>query len=114
PVVPPGQWRGLVRQETPTIVAMALLAGYLDARLELGADPTFEAPEPLPTWAEPWMNGWEVPHYDAPAEARAAALLRMLSRIATIQRRLASPLPQANEIGKLVNTYVEGGDAHQE
>ena len=38
----------------------------------------------------------------------------MLSRIAAIQRRLAEPVPQANEIGTLIDAYVEGGDVHLE
>ena len=60
------------------------------------------------------MSGWEVPHHDAPAEARAATLIRMLSRIVTVQRRLAEPVPQANEIGALVDADVEGDDMHLE
>jgi len=82
--------------------------------LTQSADPTFEAPAQFPTWAEPWMSGWEVPHHDAPAEARAATLFRILSRITTLQRRLAEPVPQANEIGMLVDAYVEGDDVHLE
>jgi hypothetical protein len=38
-------------------------------------------------------------------------MLRMLSRLATIQRRLIAPLPQPDDIGELVDAYVESGDA---
>jgi hypothetical protein len=113
-VCPPAQWLTLMRHDTPGMIALALLLGYLDDQLTQTIDPKFEAPAQLPTWAEQWMSGWEVPHHDAPAEARAATLLRMLARIATIQRRLAEPAPQVNEIGTLVDSYVEGGDVHLE
>jgi hypothetical protein len=113
-VRPPAQWLTLMRHDTPGMIALALLLGYLDDQLTQSADPTFAAPAQLPTWAEAWMSGWEVPHHDAPAEARAATLFRMLSRIATLQRRLAEPVPQANEIGTLVDAYVEDGDVHLE
>jgi hypothetical protein len=113
-VCPPEQWLTLMRHDTPGMIALALLLGYLDDQLTQTADPTFEAPAQFPTWAEPWLSGWEVPHHDAPAEERAATLFRMLARIATVQRRLAEPIPQANEIGTLVDAYVEGGDVHLE
>jgi hypothetical protein len=96
------------------MLAMALLLGYLDDQLGREGVPTLEMPERLPDWAEPWLNGWEVPHYDAPAEARAAALLRMVSRLTTIQRCLAAPLPQPDDIGTLVDAYVESSDARME
>jgi hypothetical protein len=73
-----------------------------------------ELPERIPQWAEPWMNSWDVPHHDALAEARASVLLRMFSRIATIQRRLAAPLPQVEDIGALVDVYTESDEARLE
>ncbi|HXH08403.1 MAG TPA: PglZ domain-containing protein, partial [Alphaproteobacteria bacterium] len=113
-VVPAARWTSLIDAETPPMLAMALLLGYLDDQLGREAIPTLEMPERMPDWAEPWVNGWEVPHYDAPAEARAAALLRMVSRLATIQRGLAAPLPQPDDISALVDAYVESGDARME
>jgi hypothetical protein len=114
PVIPREQWLTLVRQTTPRIAALALLLGYLDDRLAREDDISLDVPEPMPTWAEPWLHDWEVPHHDAPAEARAATLLRMLSRIVTIQRRLAMPVTQASDIGALAEAYVESGDVHLE
>jgi hypothetical protein len=93
---------------------MALLLGYLDDRLEREPMPILEMPARVPDWAEAWLNGWEVPHHDAPAEARAATMLRMLSRLATIQRGLVASLPQPADIGALVDAYVESGDARVE
>ena len=87
-VVPAERWISLIDAETPATLAMALLLGYLDDRLEREPMPILEMPGRVPDWAEPWLNGWEVPHHDAPAEARAATMLRMLSRLATIQRSL--------------------------
>jgi PglZ domain len=110
-VVPAERWISLIDAETPPTLAMALLLGYLDDRLERESIPILEMPARVPDWAEAWLNGWEVPHHDAPAEARAATMLRMLSRLATIQRRLVAPLPQPDDIGALVDAYVESGDA---
>ena len=114
PVVPPEQWLTLVTQTTPRIATLALLLGYLDDRLASEEDATLDVPAPMPTWAEPWLHDWEVPHHDAPAEARAATLLRMLSRIVTIQRCLTMPVPQASDIGALAEAYVESGDVYLE
>ena len=100
-VVPAERWISLIDAETPPTLAMALLLGYLDDRLEREPMPILEMPARVPDWAEAWLNGWEVPHHDAPAEARAATMLRMLSRLATIQRRSGrlhcpSPLTSAS------------------
>jgi hypothetical protein len=78
-VVPAEQWISLIDAGTPPTLAMALLLGYLDDRLEREPMPILEMPARVPDWAEAWLNGWEVPHHDAPAEARAATMLRMLS-----------------------------------
>jgi hypothetical protein len=135
----PERWISLVRDDTPRMIAVALLLGYLDDRLtrseavrpltlslshkgrgDLDAEPTddsgarIELPEHIPQWAEPWMNDWDVPHHDAPAEARASVLLRMLTRIVLIQHRLAAPLPQAEDIGALVDMYTESDDVRLE
>jgi hypothetical protein len=113
-VVPAEQWISLIDAGTPPTLAMALLLGYLDDRLEREPMPILEMPARVPDWAEAWLNGWEVPHHDAPAEARAATMLRMLSRLATIQRGLVASLPQPADIGALVDAYVESGDARVE
>lgn len=73
-----------------------------------------ELPERIPSWADSWMSNWEVPHHDAPAEARASVLLRMFSRIATIQSRLATPPLQADEIAALVDAYTESDELRLE
>jgi hypothetical protein len=113
-VIPPDQWMQLVRDDIPRIVVLALLLGYLDVRLAKDENATLDMPASIPAWAEPWMHGWDVPHHDAPAEARAATLLRMFSRVVIIQCRLAATSPQANDIGALVNDYIESGDAYLE
>jgi hypothetical protein len=113
-VVPAERWISLIDAETPPTLAMALLLGYLDDQLGQETPWSLEIPERMPDWAEPWLNSWEVPHHDAPAEGRAAALLRIVSRLATIQRCLAAPLPQPDDIGALVDAYVESGDARIE
>ena len=113
-VVPAEQWIPLIDAETPAMLAMALLLGYLDDRLGREPVATLEMPARVPDWAEPWLSGWGVPHHDAPAEARAATMLRMLSRLATIQRVLVASLPQSADIGALVDAYVESGDARVE
>jgi hypothetical protein len=113
-VVPAEQWISLIDAGTPPTLAMALLLGYLDDRLEREPMPILEMPARVPDWAEAWLNGWEVSHHDAPAEARAATMLRMLSRLATIQRGLVASLPQPADIGALVDAYVESGDARVE
>jgi hypothetical protein len=113
-VIPAAQWISLIDAETPPLLAMALLLGYLDDQLGREAGPTLEMHERIPDWAEPWLNSWEVPHHDAPAEARGAALLRMVSRLAMIQRCLAAPLPRPDDISMLADAYVESGDARIE
>jgi hypothetical protein len=113
-VIPAAQWISLIDAETPPTLAMALLLGYLDDQLGQETPWSLEIPERMPDWAEPWLNSWEVPHHDAPADARGGALLRMVSRLATIQRCLAAPLPQPDDIGALVDAYVESGDARIE
>jgi hypothetical protein len=69
-VVPAERWISLIDAETPPTLAMALLLGYLDDRLEREPIPILEMPARVPDWAEAWLNGWEVPHHDDPAEAR--------------------------------------------
>jgi hypothetical protein len=113
-VIPAARWISLIDAETPPMLAMALLLGYLDDQLGKEAPSSLEMPERVPDWAEPWLNGWDVPHHDAPAEDRGATLLRMLCRLVTIQRCLAAPLPQPDDIGALVDAYVEGGEARVE
>jgi hypothetical protein len=113
-MIPAARWISLIDAEMPPTLAMALLLGYLDDQMGQEAGPSLKMPEWVPDWAETWLNGWEVPHYDAPAEARAATLLRMVWRIITIQRCLAAPLPQPDDIGALVDAYVESGDARIE
>jgi len=92
----------------------AELLGYLDAELRRNERARIILPERMPSWAEQWMSNWEVPHHDAPAEARASILLRMLSRIATIQGRLAAPPLQAKEIASLVDEYAASDEARLE
>jgi hypothetical protein len=116
-VIPRAQWVDLVRDETPRSVVLALLLGYLDEHLvqvvetsRRGVSTAIKAPSHMPAWAENRLNTWEVPHHDAPAEARASILLRMLARIATIQSRLAMPPRQADEIAALVDAYTESDE----
>lgn len=110
---PPEEWLGLITNETPRSLALAMITGWLNHRLESAPLPDLAMPSAVPDWAEFRLNSWETPHHDSSCEERAVALLRLINYVARIQSRLsAPPLPSDASLNDYLELYA-GTDDHR-
>lgn len=106
-------WPALLANETSRRLALCLLIGYLAARLDAEPCPSLALPAALPEWAQTEWDGWDTPHHDAAAEARAQALLGLLNYVVKVQARLeAPPLTADVTLDGLLESY-SGTDEHR-
>lgn len=102
--------------DAPHCLALALVTGWIEQTLASSAVPIFPAP-PVPWWAEAQLDAWETPDTSASAGARAAALFRMVQRIARVQARLQvanAPAAGADALAEAVDGYAASDDCRLE
>jgi hypothetical protein len=110
---PPEKWLELITNETPRSLALAMITGWLNQRLEIKASPDMVMPAAIPDWAEHRLNSWETPHHDSSCEERAVALLRLINYITMIHARLSAPsLPPDASLNDYLELYT-GADDHR-
>ena len=104
---PPETWLDLLDEETPRCMALALVMGYLRHRLRSDEVPRLQFPTTLPAWVRDRLDAWDAPHFDATYSERAAALLRLIHRVARVQERLEMPVPDSGTLDDYLRFYTE-------
>lgn len=102
--------------DAPHCLALALVTGWLDRTLASAAVPVLPMP-PVPWWAEGQLDTWDTPDTSASAGARAAALFRMVRRIARVQARIHAAEPTAagaDPLAAAVDAYAGSEDCRLE
>ena len=104
---PPEVWLDLLDEETPCCMILALVMGYLRHQLRSEEMPRLRLLRTLPAWLRDRLDAWDAPHFDATSGERAAALVRLIHRVARVQERLEVPALSSGTLDDYLRFYAD-------